>query len=502
MLAIVLVGLALRLRGLGEAPIWVDEANAYRIASQDGPAIVGALRNDSSPPLYYFLLHGWMALCGSTAAVLRLPSVLFGLVLITLVHHVGKRSLSAGAGLWAAWLVATSPSQIYYSQQVRMYSLLALLALAATYALVRALESGSWRVWSVYVVATVATLLTHNFGFHVLPVHVLVGLLALFRGTRPWRLVFALGAVALLYAPWLPIFLDQLDGPDTYSWFEPIWERTGVARSLLHTFQALGPGGTYLSEGWPTPRVGALTLVGLVLVILGAQRAPLWFSALLCLPIATALCLSFHVTPHYVAGRVDQMMLPAYTLLAGAGLVSVRIPARLLRWTVVAVAALPLAAGIIVRPEQWPQASDGAVEGLDRELAQELVRRSQPGDTVVCTSLSRAPLEYELDQHGVGLRLLSFPRSTAEHLGGQDDRVLLAEPSLLAAEVEGVLAAAFEGAEGGCVHFVLVEAEVNRPLRARLEQLLGSGALTRASPTLRFGQRGVKQFVHLETLVR
>ena len=44
---------------------WIDEAISVGIASHPLTEIPGALRQDGSPPLYYLLLHEWMALVGT-----------------------------------------------------------------------------------------------------------------------------------------------------------------------------------------------------------------------------------------------------------------------------------------------------------------------------------------------------------------------------------------------------------------------------------------------------
>ena len=76
------VGASLLLRtGMLDAGYWIDEAIAVGIASRDLADIPAALRQDGSPPLYYLLLHGWMAARrhergGDPGAVARLRAAL------------------------------------------------------------------------------------------------------------------------------------------------------------------------------------------------------------------------------------------------------------------------------------------------------------------------------------------------------------------------------------------------------------------------------------------
>src|SRR5436190_690131 len=65
-LLVVLVAwsLVLRTRAIGGS-YWIDEGIAVGIASHPLGQIPGLLQQDGSPPLYYVLLHGWMALLGT-----------------------------------------------------------------------------------------------------------------------------------------------------------------------------------------------------------------------------------------------------------------------------------------------------------------------------------------------------------------------------------------------------------------------------------------------------
>src|SRR5690606_12851500 len=83
---------------------------------------------------YYWLLKAWTGLFGLEAAALRSLSALLGVGLAGVVYAIGARR-SASLGLTAALLVALNPLQVYYSQEARMYMLLALLGAGLFWAL-------------------------------------------------------------------------------------------------------------------------------------------------------------------------------------------------------------------------------------------------------------------------------------------------------------------------------------------------------------------------------
>ena len=94
---------------------------------------------DQHPPLYYLLLHGWVAQYGDTPYYARLLSALFGTGTIPIIYLIGKRMSGTMVGVAAAVLMAFSPFHIYYAQEARMYTLLTFNAAVAMYALVRLL---------------------------------------------------------------------------------------------------------------------------------------------------------------------------------------------------------------------------------------------------------------------------------------------------------------------------------------------------------------------------
>ncbi|MGH2947629.1 MAG: glycosyltransferase family 39 protein, partial [Solirubrobacteraceae bacterium] len=76
--------------GAMDAGYWIDEAIAVGIASYDLVEIPRVLRQDGSPPLYYLLLHGWMALAGTGEAATRALSLVFALVAVPVAWWAGR----------------------------------------------------------------------------------------------------------------------------------------------------------------------------------------------------------------------------------------------------------------------------------------------------------------------------------------------------------------------------------------------------------------------------
>jgi len=137
---ITLMGGLLRVLLLGIKGMWLDETFSVWIANHTvGEIVQLAARFDQHPPLYYLLLHYWIALKGDTAYYARLLSALIGTATIPVMYLIGKRLSGIIVGLAAAALLALSPFNVYFAQETRMYTLLAFNAAVAIYALVRLL---------------------------------------------------------------------------------------------------------------------------------------------------------------------------------------------------------------------------------------------------------------------------------------------------------------------------------------------------------------------------
>lgn len=475
--ALVAVGAFFRIYQIDRTPAWIDEANSILTASLPVAEILEKLRVDSSPPLYYLLLHLWIQLAGDSVFALRLLSTGFGVALVALVYAVGKRWYSEEVGLWAGLIVAVAPVQIFQAHQVRMYTLLPLLALCSVDRLAAYLRDGRRRDLAGWLAATVLALYTHNFAFHLLP---LFGVLILLSGQLRTRLPIWIGSgalVALLYAPWIPTLLEQIANEDHYAWFRVYWEAWGLLGLLRLTFLAFSPGGEFsmyngigqilLWKQIPAVAFAALAAFGAYRLFerstTQGRVAALWPTVYFVVPIASASIVSLLLTPHYVPSRVDQLMYPAYALLVASGLAAVRRPAAqaILAVALVAIATISVAS-------MYLDYTKRGFDGSNQELAESIGHRLQPEDVIVTTSLTRAALRYYLGQRVADAQFVSFPRSAARHLGAQNEPKFMADPAGMQREARTVLVEARERAQPhGKVFLVVVRAPVNRELVTR-----------------------------------
>jgi len=174
MVAVLTLGLAVRLFHIESQPFWLDEVLTLRRIHLDlGGVITDSFANRHMPS--YFLMLSLVSQLGDGAALLRLPSALFGAMSAAMVYAVARsaaKDLPGGrsAAIVAGLLMALSPQQVQYGQEARSYTLETLLITIALWGLVRLAQNreaaslaprdpGFERIgWSTFVLGTVGAL--------------------------------------------------------------------------------------------------------------------------------------------------------------------------------------------------------------------------------------------------------------------------------------------------------------------------------------------------------
>ncbi|MCC6626023.1 MAG: glycosyltransferase family 39 protein [Chloroflexi bacterium] len=361
---IAVLATVIRLVALGTQSFWLDEGVSYITAARPLPALLAFVgREDIHPPLYYVLLHGWLA-GGDSEFWLRLLSASVGIAAVVAFGLVGRLLIDARAGLAGAFILAISPLHVWYAQEARMYSLVVLLALALVGCLWQALMTtrrpGWW--WAGVAVSGALLLYTSTSSVWVLAA-VNLFLLGYILVTRRWQVVrgwlLSHLAMVLLFAPWLPSLRHQLAiSKEIAAWIAA--PTVGTAINVLTDFNSRNLPFWFRGSGEPAVVVSPLQALGpvnlLVIVVLLAaalvislrqRRAVHWL--LWCLLLAP-IGLAFLISQRYVR-------LPLLSLVLGEGQ-SVFTVKNLI------VAALPyylLVAMALTRGPRWLTAAGLAV---------------------------------------------------------------------------------------------------------------------------------------------
>lgn len=209
--AFTLLALALRAPNLGRA-YWIDEGISVGISSHPLSQLHRLLSQDGSPPLFYVVLHFWIALFGTSEVATHTLPLLVSLAAVPVGYWCGRELFDRKAGVAAAALFATNPFLGWYSTETRMYTMVVVLASLGVTLAWRAVRDRDRRSGALAIIVGAALLYTHDWGIYIVVVTTgVLGAYALSRNDRRLAAAVAGGGamVAVLWLPWLPTFVEQ-----------------------------------------------------------------------------------------------------------------------------------------------------------------------------------------------------------------------------------------------------------------------------------------------------
>jgi uncharacterized membrane protein len=376
--AVMLLATALRLPGLAERSLWLDESYSVWFASLPLHELwTDAPLYETHPPVYYTLLKGWIALFGDGEAAIRSLSVAASAANVLLLALAGRLLRLGPRGdriaLLAALLLALNPSVVVYAQEARPY---ALQMLAATSALLAALRlaglSGAGTAppsalsTAMLGLSAGAMLWLHNTSLFI-AFGIWVGLgLGILVGEREYRVrrlvhAFAAGLLALaIWSPFLPMLIAQTRGVTATAF----WVRAEIV-DLWSGWNLAAGGSPILAP------VLVAALLGLVALGQRSRPAALVTAAVLLLPISATLVVHFMLRPIFI-DRLFVWMAAPLALLTAIGLVESR-----MAW----VPRLALAV-LVVGLSLTASARRPAQEDW-RDIVTTIAAESKPGDMIV-----------------------------------------------------------------------------------------------------------------------
>ncbi len=391
-LAIILLAAILRFHLLDHQSLWNDEGNSLRLAQRAIPDLITASRLDIHPPGYYLALKGWRALTGESEFALRALSAFAGVLTVACVYALGRALFAHGAGVAAALLVTVNAFSVYYGQEARMYSLLALLAAASMLVFIRWLSKPSLMAAAALALLNAVGLYT-QYAYPAVLVTQGVLFVLWWLGRRDPRRLAAYVAInvmtVVLVTPQIGPALAQVTA----------WPRTGQAVTLGEGLSTVARWLLYGNTASVTNRWNYLWPA----IFLFAALLPDWIRRPACYPpswwrrLAPWLWLLITVAPFFALGLFREanlkFLLPAQiavALLVGRGV--------WLLWELgspnlfIAVEALPrLAAGFGLLSTLG--IASGALNNLYhdaqyarpdyRAIAQLIAARPRPGDAII-----------------------------------------------------------------------------------------------------------------------
>ncbi|MEZ5077024.1 MAG: glycosyltransferase family 39 protein [Solirubrobacterales bacterium] len=379
----------LRFATLGAQAYHHDEIiTASRILrSGFGDAMNAVSYSESAPPLYYALAWVWTQVGGTAEVGLRSLSAVAGVAVVPVAFLIGRELRGRDAGIAAAALTAVNPMLLWYSQEARAYSLLALLCALSLLFCVRAERRGERRDVVLWGVAAGLALATHYFAVFAIVVEV-AWLWRRRRELMPGLAILVLAAAALA-----PLAIHQM----SYGHAEWI-SNSSLGHRLWAAAATFLTGETADIIGRPQrPALAAvplaLALAAFALLALRAGRAERRAAALplavgvgaVAVPVGLAL---LAVDKDYVIAR---NLMPALVPLLVVVAIAVASPAAGRLGRAVGIALFAYSLGFCV----WASWSPDLHRPDWRDVAARLGEPSKPRATVTWT-LGRTPLQHYL----------------------------------------------------------------------------------------------------------
>ncbi len=398
----------LRLSHLGSKSLWLDEGATVALAraSWQHFAWVWWHAEASLQTIYFLLMRAWIHL-GDSEAWLRLPSAVFGIASIPVLYLLARKFMGAAPALAAAALLAFNPSDVYYSQEARSYTLAILLVLLSTYYFVRAVEQNQPRDWLLWTLFGTLSFYSHDFAALVL---VAQAASVVFKAPPvPWRRLIACSAVIFLFAiPGLTYVFRA--SPENLHF---LWMPRASAKEFWHLAMFFGGAGVKVAVA------SVLWIAGAVAVWQSrrAEGDAFWRGMLIvvwALLPAVILALISLRQPMFLQ-RYLIFSLPATILLAALGVDTLR------KWGIglVLVALLcGMSQTAITKEYEKPRENW-------RGASNAVLASAAPGDAVAFFPFySRVMLDYYRDRYGAGAPALHV-FAPGYYDGGEDVRDLL-----------------------------------------------------------------------------
>lgn len=164
---VVLLGFLLRIWYLDKPEgLWNDEYISWFIATQKFPVeMFKEVAKNCHMPLYYLYLKFWIFCFSDTDFILRFSSVFTGVLSILVMFFVGKEYKDEKLGLLCALITSISGFLIYFSQEVRLYSLLFLFTSWNLLTVVKLFKDQSKGNFITFGITNLLIMFTHTIGF-------------------------------------------------------------------------------------------------------------------------------------------------------------------------------------------------------------------------------------------------------------------------------------------------------------------------------------------------
>ncbi len=456
---IFLIALGFNCYHLGTASLWFDEAYSVELVRHPFSQVWTILFAwQPNMELYYLFLYSWLhllALFGwpATEFAVRFPTAVFAALSAVVVFALGRRFISTGAGILGALLYLLNPHELIYAQQTRAYSLQLFLLCLSWYVLFSALKSKQrWsKYWLGFAIVMILAIYTHLMsGMMLITQVIFVGGLLLVPNWRTaiWpRLLPFVGSLVIIALGLLPLVPVLRHGDPTFNWLT-----TPHLHDMYWIFQVItGANRWYLFITVVSMLLGLL-IIGLSIVrrtshgrawlakqverrpvlddLLSHEYSGMVIWGLLCwlfIPIILSYIVS-QTKVHIFSERYLVVIIPAFCLLVGLGVATLRSRTLPLRAVQVVLAVFLLSWALRLAGTYYPGAQ---IEDW-RSAATWVMDHYQQNDGLVCYDNNQG-CQVSMDYY-----FQTYPQSGAHFTADTPGATLFWTPAILGNSKEAV----------------------------------------------------------------
>ncbi len=222
-LLIVLFAVILRILFLDKpAGFWHNEMVMYNQTIAGGPfdIIKAAVDADVHFPLYQLFLAIWIKIFGNGDIMIRLFSVLAGVLNVVAAYFAGKEIKDNKTGNIFAFLTAINATLIFYSQEVKFYIFLSLFATLSIFFLARLIKNNDKQSYIGYVITNAAIVYTFTIGVLYVIAQGIVALVYLYKEKKELvkNFLIANASLILVISPLMIYILTHMHKYESAAW--------------------------------------------------------------------------------------------------------------------------------------------------------------------------------------------------------------------------------------------------------------------------------------------
>ena len=307
---------------IGFSDLWSDETYTKAMINCSLPEMFSRFRNDLHPPLYFIGLRLFTYLFGMGTITLRVFSVIAVLSTLLLTYVAGQRLFGKQGAIYFCLMILALPMLASFSHEARMYTWAAFSVTGVFIYSLLFMKTGKNRDLVFLFIFTLAAIYIHYYSMvAALVANAFVFIYILVTKNKKWMYhLAAMILAALLFLPWLSMFMVQVSKVEHAFWAPPV-----SISSILQCF--VNP---FAEKFWTTPySVSLMVLIYSLTVFVISRsfsksfseyRMALWLS--LCIFLGTLLVIiviSLVSQPilffRYVMAMVVMLVVPVTILL-------------------------------------------------------------------------------------------------------------------------------------------------------------------------------------------